>query len=158
MQFPAPITSAAAGFVAYVAAAVAALVITVALTHDWLMESHAWGHTLVWWLAAAGMVLAVARGLMEDEAPAYDPVHAYFVHAYFVHAYFVHAYFVHAYFVHAYFVLLLFVRMRVTVECLHAWRHVQYAPVRQSACAVATSLVTFMQWTANIARSLAQAV
>jgi autophagy-related protein 9 len=73
-QFPAPITSAVAGFVAYVAAAVAALVIVVAVTHDWLMEASAWGHTLVWWLAAAGTVLAAARGLMEDDAPAYDPV------------------------------------------------------------------------------------
>jgi autophagy-related protein 9 len=73
-QFPAPITSAVAAFVAHVAAAAAALVIVVAVTHDWLMESHAWGHTLVWWLAAAGMVLTVARSMMEDEAPAYDPV------------------------------------------------------------------------------------
>ena len=73
-QFPAPVASAVAGFVAYVAAAAAALVIVVAVTHDWLMERQAWGHTLVWWLAASGMVLAVARSMMEDEAPAYDPV------------------------------------------------------------------------------------
>lgn len=73
-QFPSPIVSAAAGFVAYITASAAALVIVVALTHDWLAERHALGHTLVWWLAAAGLVLAAVRGAMEDEAPAYDPV------------------------------------------------------------------------------------
>ena len=73
-QFPSPIVSAAAGFIAYVTASAAALVIVVALTHDWLAERHAFGHTLVWWLAAAGLVLAAVRGAMEDEAPAYDPV------------------------------------------------------------------------------------
>ena len=46
-QFPSPVVSAVGGLVAYVAAAVAALVIVVTLTHDWLMESSAWGHTLV---------------------------------------------------------------------------------------------------------------
>jgi hypothetical protein len=73
-QFPAPILSAAASFVAYLAASGAAFVIVIALTHDWLAERHAFGHTLVWWLAALGLVLTVARSVIEDEAPAYDPV------------------------------------------------------------------------------------
>jgi hypothetical protein len=73
-QFPSPVTNAMASFVAYMAGGFAALAIGVVLTHDYLMERHAWGHTLTWWLAACVMVLAVARGMMEDEAPAYDPV------------------------------------------------------------------------------------
>lgn len=75
-QFPSPVTGAVAGLVAYVAAGIAALVISIALTHDYLMERPMWGHTLVWWLAGCGMVLAVARSLMEDEAPTYNPVRA----------------------------------------------------------------------------------
>lgn len=73
-QFPSPLTGAVAAFVAYVAAGVAALVIGIALTHDYLMERPAGGHTLVWWLAACGMVLAVARALTEDDAPTHDAV------------------------------------------------------------------------------------
>lgn len=73
-QFPSPLTGAVAAFVAYVAAGIAALVIGVALTHDYLMERPAWGHTLVWWLAACGMVLAVARSLVEEDAPSHDAV------------------------------------------------------------------------------------
>lgn len=73
-QFPSPLTGAVAAFVAYVAAGVAAVVIGIALTHDYLMERPAWGHTLVWWLAACGMVLAVSRSLAEEGAPTHDAV------------------------------------------------------------------------------------
>jgi hypothetical protein len=73
-QFPSPVAGAVAGLVAYIAGGIAALVISVALTHDYLMERPMWGHTLMWWLAWSGMVLAVARSLMEDDAPNYNPV------------------------------------------------------------------------------------
>jgi len=72
-QFPSHLTAAVAGFVAYVAAALAGVLIAVMLAHDMLVERTLAGHTFVWWGAALGVVVAAARGATGDECPAHDP-------------------------------------------------------------------------------------
>lgn len=67
-QFPSPMLSHAARFVAFIAGSFAALLLGVALVDDQLLERRLSGRTLVWWAATLGVVLAVSRAFIIDPA------------------------------------------------------------------------------------------
>lgn len=72
-QFPSPLASSIAKFIAFIAGSFAALLLFLALMDDTLLERHLYGRTLVWWAATLGIVLAASRGLIVEPGTAFEP-------------------------------------------------------------------------------------
>lgn len=66
-QFPAPVVSLSAKFVAFVTGAFAAALLALALVDERLLEAVLWGRNLLWYTALCGSVLAVSRALITDD-------------------------------------------------------------------------------------------
>ncbi|KAK9802892.1 hypothetical protein WJX73_002447 [Symbiochloris irregularis] len=73
MQFPSPVLSAISKFVAFVAGSFAAVLLFLALAEDTLVERRLFDRTLVWWGATLGIVLAISRAFIGEDAPAHEP-------------------------------------------------------------------------------------
>mmetsp|Transcript_4303 Transcript_4303/g.12400 ORF Transcript_4303/g.12400 Transcript_4303/m.12400 type:complete len:983 (-) Transcript_4303:227-3175(-) len=73
-QFPNPLLSHVARLVAFIAGSFAALALGAAMVEDFLLERRLAGRTLVWWAAALGVVLAISRAfIVDDAAVAFHP-------------------------------------------------------------------------------------
>lgn len=74
-QFPNPVVSHIARFVAFVAGSFAALLLALTLLDERLLEHDlAMGRQTVWWLALLGVLLAVSRSMIvEESTTAFDP-------------------------------------------------------------------------------------
>ncbi|EIE20298.1 APG9-domain-containing protein [Coccomyxa subellipsoidea C-169] len=72
-QFPSPVLSHMAKFVAFLAGSFAALLLFMALVDDTLLERHLFGRNLVWWAATLGIVLAVSRAFIAEAGVAFEP-------------------------------------------------------------------------------------
>ncbi|KAI3424722.1 hypothetical protein D9Q98_008111 [Chlorella vulgaris] len=72
-QFPNPVLSHAARFVAFVAGSVAALLLVMTLLDERLLERDLLGRQLVWWVAVVGVVLALSRAFVIESETAFDP-------------------------------------------------------------------------------------
>lgn len=65
-QFPSPVVSLVAKFVAFVVGAFAAALLALALVDERLLEAVLWGRNLLWYTALCGSLLAVSRALISD--------------------------------------------------------------------------------------------
>eukprot|EP00959_Pyramimonas_sp_CCMP1952_P337465 7067140-Pyramimonas_sp.AAC.1 len=72
-QFPSPIVSMVAKFIAFIVGGFAAAIIGLALVDERLLEAHLYGRKLVWYAAISGTVLAVSRGLITEEHKVFAP-------------------------------------------------------------------------------------
>ena len=66
-RFPTPLLSLAAKLVAFLAGSLAALLLVLAVLDERLLELSLMGHSLVWYAAVCGAVLAVARPLAQAD-------------------------------------------------------------------------------------------
>ncbi|KAK2076101.1 hypothetical protein QBZ16_001437 [Prototheca wickerhamii] len=73
MQFPMPVVSHVARFVAFVAGSFAALLLLLTLVDGRLLERDLLGRHIVWWLAVLGVVLAISRAFIAEGTTAFDP-------------------------------------------------------------------------------------
>ncbi|KAF3793626.1 Autophagy-related protein 9 [Nymphaea thermarum] len=72
-QFPSPILSLIAKFVAYVASGFTATFIFIALLDESLLEAHIYGRNLVWYFAVFGAVTAISRAAVTNDHQVHDP-------------------------------------------------------------------------------------
>lgn len=72
-QFPSPIVSLIAKFIAFVAGGFAAILIIIAFLDESLLEAHLFGRNLFWYAAVFGTVTAISRAAITDEFLVFDP-------------------------------------------------------------------------------------
>ncbi|CAN6461544.1 unnamed protein product [Victoria cruziana] len=72
-QFPSPILSLIAKFVAYVASGFTATFIFIALLDESLLEAHIHGRNLMWYFAVFGAVTAISRAAVKNDHQVHDP-------------------------------------------------------------------------------------
>ncbi|KAJ6844910.1 autophagy-related protein 9 isoform X2 [Iris pallida] len=72
-QFPSPLISTVAKFIAFVSGGFAAILIIIAFLDEDLLEGHIFGHSLLWYGAVLGTVIAISRALVAEELQVLDP-------------------------------------------------------------------------------------
>ncbi|GAB2223279.1 hypothetical protein Droror1_Dr00017419 [Drosera rotundifolia] len=72
-QFPAPILSIFAKFIAFIAGGCAAVLIMVAFLDESLLEGHIFGRNLLWYAAVFGAITAVSRAAIPDVPLVMEP-------------------------------------------------------------------------------------
>ncbi|KAJ6844662.1 autophagy-related protein 9 isoform X2 [Iris pallida] len=75
-QFPSPLISTVAKFMAFVSGGFAAILIIIAFLDEDLLEGHIFGHNLLWYGAVLGTVIAISRALVAEELQVLDPAGA----------------------------------------------------------------------------------
>ncbi|GAB2226418.1 hypothetical protein Drorol1_Dr00022225 [Drosera rotundifolia] len=72
-QFPAPILSIFAKFIAFIAGGCAEVLIMVAFLDEFLLEGHIFGRNLLWYAAVSGAITAVSRAAIPDVPLVMEP-------------------------------------------------------------------------------------
>nr|KYP51184.1 Autophagy-related protein 9 [Cajanus cajan] len=72
-QFPSPIISIIAKFIAFVSGGFAAVLIIFAFLEESLLEGHVYGKKLLWYAAVFGTITAISRAAIADELLVIDP-------------------------------------------------------------------------------------